>query len=201
MYRINITTQCVSSRALVSFILALATVSSWADTAEIVAAGVRQAKGSSVRQEVEARASLVPMLLAANALDDAKPASRESLFDDDEPELGLTSESESALKAPPSSSGVKGFLQFEMARTVAAPAHWSKAMTRADLSSQGNLGGGVKWKLGARIDYDAVYSLYDYYPGPVERDQRFAFNLRENYLDIGAGDWDFRLGKQHVVWG
>ena len=27
------------------------------------------------------------------------------------------------------------------------------------------------------------------------------FYLGENYLDIGAGDWDFRLGKQNVVWG
>ena len=25
--------------------------------------------------------------------------------------------------------------------------------------------------------------------------------LRENYLDIGAGDWDFRVGRQHVIWG
>ena len=25
--------------------------------------------------------------------------------------------------------------------------------------------------------------------------------LRENYLDVAAGDWDWRLGRQHVVWG
>jgi hypothetical protein len=31
--------------------------------------------------------------------------------------------------------------------------------------------------------------------------QRFNVLLRENYLDIGAGDWDFRLGRQQIVWG
>jgi hypothetical protein len=34
-----------------------------------------------------------------------------------------------------------------------------------------------------------------------ENNQRFNVLLRENYLDIGAGDWDFRLGRQHVIWG
>ena len=88
-----------------------------------------------------------------------------------------------------------------MARTTESPVHWSKMLTRADLSGQGNLGDGIKWKLGARADYDAVYSLYDHYPGAVARDQRFNLSLRENYLDISSGNWDYRLGKQHVVWG
>ncbi len=74
-------------------------------------------------------------------------------------------------------------------------------LTRADLSSQGNLGGGVKWKLGARLNYDAVFSIDDFYPGDVADDQRFYFDLRENYLDVSTGDLDFRFGKQHVVWG
>jgi hypothetical protein len=74
-------------------------------------------------------------------------------------------------------------------------------LTRAELSSQGNLGNGIKWKLGARVDYDAVYDLYDFYPSDVKDDQRFNLYLRENYLDISANDWDFRLGKQNVVWG
>ncbi len=136
-------------------------------------------------------------LLAANAADE-KDVSRDALFSDDDDLL-----KEKAKPAPKSSgSGLRGYLQLEMARTTESPVHWSKMLTRADLSTQGNLGGGIKWKLGARIDYDAVYSFYDdYYPTEVERNQRFNFNLRENYLDIGAGDWDFRLGKQHVVWG
>ena len=136
-------------------------------------------------------------VLAANSAD-AKGVSRDALFgEDDDP---FKEESKSAPTA--AGSGIRGFLQLEMARTTESPVHWSKMLTRADFSTQGNLGGGIKWKLGARIDYDAVYSFYDdYYPRAVERNQRFNFNLRENYLDIGAGDWDFRLGKQHVVWG
>lgn len=112
-----------------------------------------------------------------------------------------------APKAAPSAqplssgSGLRGFLQVELARATKSPEHWSKMLTRADLSAQGNLGNGIKWKLGARFDYDAVYDYNNFYPTRVERDQRFNASLRENYLDINTGDWDFRLGKQHVVWG
>ncbi|MFB0935746.1 MAG: hypothetical protein QMB52_08215, partial [Propionivibrio sp.] len=134
--------------------------------------------------------------LAANAAESTS-GSRDALFDDDDDPL---KESPKTAKQD-SGSGIKGFIQFEMARTTESPVHWSKMVTRADLSGQGNLGNGVKWKLGARVDYDAVYNLYDYYPGDVASDQRFNVYLRENYLDIGAGEWDFRLGKQHVVWG
>lgn len=136
-----------------------------------------------------------PLQLAANSAEDPAPDSLDALFGDEDEVPAKKEASDS------SNSGVKGFLQFEFARTTERPVHWSKMLTRADLSSQGDLGGGVKWKVGARVDYDAVYSLYDFYPGDVARDQRFNLVLRENYLDIGAGDWDFRLGKQHVVWG
>ncbi|MBK1679269.1 DUF1302 family protein [Rhodocyclus tenuis] len=119
---------------------------------------------------------------------------RDSLFGDDLP----LAESKPASG---SGSGIKGFLQFELARTTATPTHWSKARTRADLSTQGSLGDGIKWKLGARVDYDAVYHINDFYPAEVERNQRSSVELRENYIDISRGDWDFRLGRQHVVWG
>jgi hypothetical protein len=88
-----------------------------------------------------------------------------------------------------------------MAYTYAKPAHWSEMMTRVDLSAQGDLGSNIKWKLGARVDYDATYTLTDFYPQAVADNQRFNVLLRENYLDIGAGDWDFRVGRQQIVWG
>lgn len=145
------------------------------------------------------RASTGRDLLAAQSADDDVPHRRDALFGSDS---GETQKTAGVPQLTPSSSGgVKGFLQVELARTVESPTHWSKMLTRADLGSQGDLGNGVKWKLGARMGYDAVYSLYDYYPGEVAKDQRFNLTLRENYLDIGVGDWDFRLGKQHVVWG
>ena len=70
-----------------------------------------------------------------------------------------------------------------------------------ELSRQGQISEQVKWKIGGRFDYDAVYDRSGYYPEPVRQDQRAGFALRENYLDIATGDWDLRLGRQHVVWG
>lgn len=125
----------------------------------------------------------------------AGAAGRDDLFGDDLPDPGAKSKEEAG------GSGVKGYLQFELARTTAAPEHWSKMRTRGELASQGSLGDGIKWKLSARADYDFVYGINDYYPAEVERNQRSDFSLRENYLDISAGNWDFRLGRQHVVWG
>ncbi|MDR2837605.1 MAG: hypothetical protein LBV49_03410 [Azonexus sp.] len=147
-----------------------------------------------------ARAALVrlPLIasaclsLAAYAADD-----RESLFGDDLPPVAGQPAKDSADSGP----GVKGFVQFELARTVSSPDHWSKMRARADLNSQGRLNDNVKWKLGVRLDYDAVYDLNDFYPQAVDHNQRSAFDLRENYLDFSAGGWDFRLGRQHVVWG
>ncbi|MER2539454.1 MAG: DUF1302 family protein [Azonexus sp.] len=98
-------------------------------------------------------------------------------------------------------SGVKGFIQFELARAVDDPEHWSKMRTRADLSTAGKLGSDIKWKMGARFDYDAVYSATDFYNKDVEKNQRFNAMLRENYVDYSAGNWDFRIGRQNVIWG
>lgn len=108
----------------------------------------------------------------------------------------------SAPGAQPASGGPRGFVQFELARTLDAPTHWSKLRTRGEIGSQGRLGGGMKWKASVRLDYDAVFHVEDnFYPGAVERNQRATASLRETYLDINAGDWEFRLGRQHVVWG
>jgi hypothetical protein len=139
------------------------------------------------------------LLLAASDAGDDGIGSRDELFGDDA-DLPKA-EAESQAKPAAAGSGIKGYLQFEMARTISEPVHWSKMLTRAELGSQGNLGNGIKWKLGARVDYDAVHDLYDFYPSDVKDDQRFNLYLRENYLDISANDWDFRLGKQNVVWG
>src|SRR5207302_7821586 len=72
---------------------------------------------------------------------------------------------------------------------------------RAELGAQGAFNEQVKWKLSGRVDYDAVYDLTNFYPPDVRKDQRLNFYARENYLDLGAGNWDFRLGRQHIVWG
>lgn len=124
----------------------------------------------------------------------AQADEKDALFGDDLPKA-------SAKPDTSSGSGIKGFIQFELARTTAEPEHWSKMRTRADLSTQGKLGEGIKWKMGARFDYDAVYSATDFYNKDVEKNQRFNAMLRENYIDYSAGNWDFRFGRQNVVWG
>ncbi|HMX21824.1 MAG TPA: hypothetical protein PLS39_07070 [Accumulibacter sp.] len=129
------------------------------------------------------------------------PGKKESLFLDDQPAAAPAKPATTAATDSGKFSGIKGFAENVMAYTLPRPSHWSEMMFRTDLSAQGDLGSGVKWKLGARADFDATYSLTDHYPSAVADNQRFNLMLRENYLDIGAGDWDFRLGRQHVIWG
>lgn len=100
-----------------------------------------------------------------------------------------------------SGSGLRGFAQFELARAVDNPSHWSKMLTRVEFGTQGKSSGGIKWKVSARVDYDAVFDATHFYSDEVRRDQRFNFNLRETYFDTGLGNWDLRIGRQHVVWG
>ena len=128
-----------------------------------------------------------------------QPDNRIFLFGDDE---ALQPKSASLeMPTPSRPSGFKGFIQNVMAYTWPTPQHWSEMMTRADLSAQGDFSSNVKWKLGVRADYDAVYTFTNFYPQEVADDQRFNVLLRENYLDVGAGDWDFRIGRQQIVWG
>lgn len=133
------------------------------------------------------------------------PGSRDALFGDN---AGEPSRSQSPDKlfgddrgAPNAGPAWHGFVRGELAYTYAEPAHWSKMLVRSQLEAQGALSENVKYKLGARLDYDFVYDATDFYPRDVRRDQRVNLLVRENYLDFGAGDWDFRVGRQHVVWG
>lgn len=124
--------------------------------------------------------------------------SRESLFGEPGP---------AKVKKPPQPAwkqlvtGWKGFSQLEIADTYASPEHLSKAKLRTELSRTGQFNEYLRWKISGRFDYDAAYDLSDFYPGAVRRDQRQQFFIRENYLDISAGNFDFRLGRQHVIWG
>jgi hypothetical protein len=94
-----------------------------------------------------------------------------------------------------------GFLEGLSAYTYSNPSHWSEAVARLQLTAQGELADEVKWKLGARVDVDPVYYFSNFYLDPVKRNQRLDFFYRENYLDFSAGDWDFRIGAQQIVWG
>jgi hypothetical protein len=131
---------------------------------------------------------------------------REQLFGDDD---------QSTAAPPPRSNvpedrGVQGvgaepqwhgYVRGKAAYTYSSPAHWSSTLLRAELDVAGALSENVKYKLGGRLDYDFVYDWTSFYPSDVRRDQRFNLLARENYVDIGAGDFDFRIGRQQIVWG
>jgi hypothetical protein len=129
---------------------------------------------------------------APSALQFSAAPSRDALFGDDLP---------AAKKPAPAGSGWRGFLQAETARAYRDPEHWSKARLRLELTRKGQFSENIKWTIGGRADYDAVYDHSGFYSPEVRRDQRYEFSLRENYLDVTAGNWEIRLGRQHVVWG
>lgn len=95
----------------------------------------------------------------------------------------------------------RGFSQLEFADTLANPKHVSKLRLRTELSNLGQLSPDIKWKLSARLDYDAIYDIVDFYPHQVRHDQRLELFLRENYLDVSVADFDIRIGRQHIIWG
>jgi hypothetical protein len=105
-------------------------------------------------------------------------------------------------EAPASSRPtVTGFYQNDLAFTYAGDSHWSRFNNMLDVAAQGQTANGMGWKLGGRVNYDPIYDLTDFYPDAVRDDQRFEAMVREAYLDVPAGNWDFRLGRQHIVWG
>ncbi len=174
-------------------------VAAGAALALLLGQGHGWAQGTAAEPLAEAASAETPA--------DGLPKGLDDLFElDSKKPASATSESTPADVVRPGPArgadpGLNGFIQIELARTVAAPEHGSKLRTRAELGSKGALGDNIKWKATVRLDYDAIYDLNDYYPAAVERDQRFEASLRETYVDVGAGDWDFRLGRQHVVWG
>ncbi|MGC1818018.1 MAG: DUF1302 family protein, partial [Casimicrobiaceae bacterium] len=150
------------------------------------------------------------ILLAA----DSAPTSRDALFGDDNKAPAKPKDAKSVPAKGDSRDALfgsdlglaprspwRGFVRAELARTYGDPSHWSKMLVRSELDAEGGLGDGVRYKLGARLDYDFVYDATNFYPPDVRRDQRFDLVLRENYIDFGKGDWDFRLGRQQIVWG
>ncbi|ATE60949.1 DUF1302 family protein [Thauera sinica] len=101
-----------------------------------------------------------------------------------------------------SATKLTGAAEFGAAYTLPDPGHWSKLRARVELGAGGRLNDTVKWKLSARADADAAYDLErNHYPGDVRRNQRNDASIREAYVDVGAGDLEFRLGRQQIVWG
>ena len=96
---------------------------------------------------------------------------------------------------------VGGWVEGLVAYTYADPTHWSRGGARFQVTAQGELGDDIKWKIGGRIDADAVFAGSDFYLDSVKKDQRFDAFHGETYVDFTRDDWTFRLGAQHIVWG
>jgi hypothetical protein len=96
---------------------------------------------------------------------------------------------------------ISGFVDGTVAHTTADPSHWSRGVTRLQVSAQGKLGELARWKIGGRADIDPLIANSGFYLDAVKRDLRDDFFWRETYVDFTAGDWEFRLGAQNIVWG
>ena len=137
----------------------------------------------------------VALVLAAAGLCSVAAAADDvdSLFDLDRP---------LAAESPASGLRWSGYGEASGAYTYADPEHWSKLRARFELAANGRLGERAKFKLSGRLDVDGAFDLESgHYPGPVRRDQRRELSIREAYVDTSAGSWEFRFGRQHVVWG
>jgi len=106
-----------------------------------------------------------------------------------------------ALEQVPVEPRIDGFFQSELAYTTPSPSHLSKARQTLELGGSGWWSSWAKWRVSARFAYDAVFDLNDYYPEAVRDDQRTEVSVRETYVDLSSGDWDFRLGRQNIIWG
>ncbi len=112
-----------------------------------------------------------------------------------------------AQRGPPApgGSGVQakwsGWAQVDSAYAWHEPSHLANMRTRGEVVGRGGWEGGAKWKLSARASYDGAYDGSDHFPPGVRSDQRSELRLHEAYVDFSRGGWEFRLGKQNIVWG
>lgn len=150
--------------------------------------------GVSADLEKEAPVSVDELFdLKDEKTENKEPASVDELFEVER----KTGDEARPLRWP----DLNGFFQSELAYTYASPDHWSKFRNLLELGTHGSWGASLKWKASGRLMYDAIYDLTDFYPESVRNDQRFEPMIRETYLDYSAGDWDFRFGRQHIIWG
>lgn len=111
-----------------------------------------------------------------------------------------------------------GYNKLEVAFRYQEPRSFTKMRNTLFLGASWRLGRSMKLRMASRYYYDFVYDIYNYdtiaarqerNPNdpltfferlPDEKNSN-KFDLREAYLDINLKNTDFRLGKQHIVWG
>ncbi len=147
-------------------------------------------------------------LLAAAPENESAPKAIDDLFvtpAGDKPGAGTGSPPEDTLFTDTGTGGSSlrtgGFFQSKLAYTYESPAHYSMFRNTLELQASDRINSNISWKISARGHYDAIFDLDDFYPARVEDNRRLDGALHETYLDISAGSLDFRLGRQHIIWG
>jgi hypothetical protein len=121
------------------------------------------------------------------------PLNKDELF-------GIGKPGDATAKKPPAVS-FRGFLENETAYTYASPAHWSRAVTYAQLGASGQLSDNLKWKVTVRGNVDPIYIWSNFYNDAVKKDEQSGILFEETYIDASVSDWDFRIGRQNIIWG
>jgi hypothetical protein len=139
----------------------------------------------------EATAAGEPHAVAAGEEDEPEPMdSMEDLF-------GM--ETEETEESRP--YNFAGFLNSKYAYTTASPTHHSMFRNTIELRASDRVSENISWKASARGSYDAVFEFENFYSDRVEDNRRFEADIHETYMDISTDDWEFRLGRQHIIWG
>ncbi|WP_175530292.1 DUF1302 family protein [Desulfobacula phenolica] len=126
-----------------------------------------------------------------NILEDDSKATHKEIIKDDPLD---------SIEAP-SKLSMGGDLRNETGYRINKPHHFSKIKNSLNLEVSGDLSNTLSYVIGSRFSYDAVFDLTDNYNNTVEDDQRVRADVRDAYLDLGFGNFDFRLGNQQIVWG
>ncbi len=95
----------------------------------------------------------------------------------------------------------RGFLENETAYTYADPTHWSRAVIYAQVGASGQISDNVKWKATVRGNVDPIYIWSNFYNDAVKENERSGILFEETYIDASVGNWDFRVGRQNIIWG
>jgi len=93
-----------------------------------------------------------------------------------------------------------GFVQNELGYIFSDDAHFNKLKNIAKLKLEGEFQS-LRWHAGVHLVYDPVFAFEDQFPDRVEDDYLTYGWIDETYVDTGVGNWELRLGRQHIIWG
>lgn len=96
---------------------------------------------------------------------------------------------------------VDGYVSLGVGSILPQPDHWSTQKLSFLTFSSGKTAGRLRWKLGVRGDYNLVYDTTNFYEDRVDDPQKYRFDFDETYIDTSKNGWDFRLGRQNIIWG